>query len=169
VDAASWTLVSNEFAPSQFMEMSDDEKLSAESFVALPSGIAIDVGATTGSSVQAALTYDLIVIDSTRAPSPRVPFLPSLAAQLASASTGPPARAPWRSAGLGAFAPAPGAAPKAALAGRVFSIVSTANLAEQAQAVAVTRFQAGLALAGFIQQHGAAAGSLQAVPQWEAA
>ena len=169
VDAANWTLVSNEFAPSQFMAMSDDEKLSAESFVALPSGIVIDAGATTGGSVQAGLTYDLIVIDSTRAPLPRIPFLPLLASQLASASTGPPARAPWRRAGLGAFAPAPGAAPKAALASRVFSIVSTANLAAQAQAVAATRFEAGLALAGFVQQHGAAPASLQAVPQWESA
>jgi hypothetical protein len=55
------------------------------------------------------------------------------------------------------------------LAGRVFSIVSTINLAAQAQAVAATRFQAGLALAGFVQQHGAAPASLQAVPQWESA
>ncbi len=139
--------------------MSDQEKLSAESFVALPSGIAIDVGATTGNSVQAGLTYDLIVIDSSRTAGPRVPFLPTLATQMASASTGPAARAPWRKVGLGAFAPAAGAAPKAALTERVFSIVSTVNLAQQAQAVASTRYQAGLALDGFLQQHCAAAGS----------
>jgi len=149
--------------------MTDDEKLSAESFVALPSGIVVDVGANTGTSVAAALTYDLIVIDSTRTAGPRVPFLPALAAQLAAANSGPAARAPWRSKGLGEFAPAPGAAPKAALSARVFSIVSTANLAQQAPAVASTRFQAGLALAAFVQQGSAAAGSVQAVPQSEAA
>jgi hypothetical protein len=168
VDASNWTLVTNEFAPSQFTEMSDDEKLSAESFVALPSGIVIDVGATAGNSVQAALTYDLIIIDSTRTPQPRVPFQATLAMQIASAATGPSARAPWRSSGLGAFAPAPGAAPKAALSGRVFSIVSTANLAAQAKAVASTRYAAGLALADFTEQHASAPGSVQAVPQWEA-
>ncbi len=168
VEAANWTLVNNEFAPSQFTEMSDQEKLSAESFVALPSGIAIDVGATTGNSVQAGLTYDLIVIDSSRTAGP-APLLPTLATQMASASTGPAARAPWRKVGLGAFAPAAGAAPKAALTERVFSIVSTVNLAQQAQAVASTRYQAGLALDGFLQQHSAAAGSFQAVPQSEIA
>jgi hypothetical protein len=169
VEAASWTLVNSEFAPSQFTEMTDDEKLSAESFVALPSGIVIDAGATAGTSVAAALTYDLIVIDSTRKAGPRVSFLPTLAAQLAAANSGPAARAPWRSSGLGAFAPAPGVAPKAALSARVFSIVSTANLAQQAPAVASTRYQAGLALAAFVQQNSAAAGSVQAVPQSEAA
>jgi hypothetical protein len=50
----------------------------------------------------------------------------------------------------------------------VFSIVSTANLAAQAKAVASTRYAAGLALADFTEQHASAPGSVQAVPQWEA-
>jgi hypothetical protein len=169
VGASTWTVVTNEFAPAQFTEMSDDEKLSAESFVALASGIAIAAGATTGTSVPAALTYDLIILDSTRAAGSRVPFQGTLSMQMAGASTGPSARAPWRSAGLRAFAPAPGAAQKASLSARVFSIVSTDTLAAQAQAVAATRYQAGLALADFTQQHALQPATVQAVPQWEAA
>jgi len=171
VAATDWTLVTNEFAPAQFSEMSDDQKLSSESFVALPSGIAIDVGANTGNSTPAALTYDLIILDSSRNPGRPVRFLPPRAMQIASASSGPSARAPWRSAGLGAFSPASDAVPKAALSGRTFSLVSTEDLSAQpgAGAVAATRYQAALALADFTRQNAVDPSSVQAVPQWEAA
>jgi hypothetical protein len=170
VDPADWTPVTNEFAPAQCTEMTDDEKLSAESFVALPSGMAIgSTAASVGTSIGAALTYDLIILDSSRQPGPRVPVAPSREMQLASAASGPTARAPLRVMGLGRFAATPGAAPKASLADRKFSIVSTTNLASLAASVASSRYQAALALTDYMAQHAAPPASVQAVPLVEAA
>ena len=169
VDASGWSTVSNEFAPAQFTQMTDDQKLSAESFVSLPSGMTIGASASVGTSVGAALTYDLIILDSTRKAGPRVPFLPTRDLQLSSAATGPAARAPWRAIGLSSFAPVSGAAPKASLRSRSFSIVSTANLTVQAPAVASTRYEASLALAAFTTLHAVDPTSIQTMPQRESA
>ncbi|MGC2305290.1 DUF6603 domain-containing protein [Candidatus Binatus sp.] len=169
VDASGWSTVSNEFAPAQFTQMTDDQKLSAESFVSLPSGMTIGASTSVGTSVGAALTYDLIILDSTRKAGPRVPFLPTRDLQLSSAATGPAARAPWRAIGLSSFAAVSGAAPKASLGSRSFSIVSTANLAVQAPAVASTRYEASLALAAFATLHAVDPTSIQTMPQRESA
>jgi hypothetical protein len=170
VDPSDWSPVTNEFAPAQFSELTDDQKLSAESFVALPSGMAIGGNAASvGTSTSAALTYDLIILDSTRQPGPRVPVVPSREMQVASAVSGPSARAPLRLMGLGRFAAAPGVAPKAFLADRRFSIVSTANLVSLAAGVASSRYQAALALTDYTAQHAAPSASVQAVPLVEAA
>ena len=165
VDGSEWTLVTNEFAPSQFTQMTDDQKLSAESFVALTSGMSIGSGVNTGTSTAAALTYDVIVLDSTRKPGPRIPLQPSRVMQLFSAATGPTARTPWRAAGLTSFTI--GGAPKASLANRSFSIVSTTNLTVQAPAVASTRYEASLALATFATQQAIDPASIQVTPQRE--
>jgi hypothetical protein len=125
--------------------------------------------ASVGTSTSAALTYDLIILDSTRQPGPRVPVMPSREMQLASAASGPAARAPLRLTGLGRFAAAPSAAPKASLADRKFSIVSTTNLASLAVGVANSRYQAALALTDYLVQHAAPPASMQAVPLVEAA
>jgi hypothetical protein len=170
VDPSDWSPATNEFAPAQFSELTDDQKLSAESFVALPSGMAIgSTAASVGTSTGAALTYDLIILDSTRQPGPRVPVMPSREMQVASAASGPTARAPLRLMGLGRFAAAPSAAPKASLADRKFSIVSTINLAGLAAGVANSRYQAALALTDYMAQHAAPPASVQAVPLAEAA
>jgi hypothetical protein len=170
VDPSDWSPVTNEFAPAQFSELTDDQKLSAESFVALSSGMVIgSTAASVGTSTGAALTYDLIILDSTRQPGPRVPVVPSREMQVASAASGPAARAPLRLMGLGRFAAAPSAAPKASLADRKFSIVSTANLASLAAGVANSRYQAALALTDYLVQHAAPPASVQAVPLVEAA
>jgi hypothetical protein len=165
VDASGWSVVTNEFAPAQFTQMTDDQKLSAESFVALPSGMSIGSGVNVGASVGAALTFDQIILDSTRKAGPRIPFLPARGLQLLSAATGPAARTPWRTAGLNTFGAASGAAPKASLGGRSFSIVSTANLSVQAPAVASSRYEASLALAAFAKLHAVDPTSIQTAPQ----
>jgi hypothetical protein len=168
VDPSDWAPATNEFAPAQFSELTDDQKLSAESFVSLHAGAVIaGAAASVGSSVGAALTYQLIVIDSTGKPLPKVLVSGSLAAQLQSAAAGPAARAPLRRQGFGRFAPGAGDAPKAALAPSQYSLVSTANLAPQATGVAATRYQAALALAAYAARHAVGAGQLQAVPALE--
>ena len=170
IDPSDWSSVTSEFAPAQFSEMTDDEKLSSESFVALPSGMAIGgASASVGSSVGAALTYDLIILDSSRRPGPRVPVVPSRAMQMASATSGPAAGAPLRLMGLGRFAALAGAAPKASLGAREFSIVSTANLTVQTAGVASTRYQAATALADYAALHASPRASFVAVLQVEAA
>jgi hypothetical protein len=119
--------------------------------------------ASVGTSVSASLTYDQIILDSTRQAGPRVPYLLPLALQIASASSGPSARAPWRTSGLGTFAAAPGIAPKAALAPAAFAIVSTATLGVAQPAVASTRYTAALALKDYVAQHSIAPQSVEAV------
>jgi hypothetical protein len=164
LDVADWITVTDEFAPAQFSIMTDDEKLSAESFVSLVSGMAIGgSAASVGTSVSASPTYDQIILDSTRQAGPRVPYLLPLALQIASASSGPSARAPWRTSGLGTFAAAPGIAPKAALAPAAFAIVSTATLGVAQPAVASTRYTAAVALKDYVAQHSIAPQSVEAV------
>ena len=164
LDAADWITVTDEFAPAQFSIMTDDEKLSAESFVALVSGVAIGGAATSvGTSVSASLTYDQIILDSTRKAGPRLPFPLPLSQQIASAASGPSARAPWRTSGLARFAVAPGIAPKAALAPAAFAIVSTATLGVAQPAVASTRYTAALALKDYVTKHSVAPQSVEAL------
>jgi hypothetical protein len=164
LDAADWITITDEFAPAQFTTMTDDEKLSAESFVALVSGMAIGgTAASVGTSVSASLTYDQIILDSTRKAGPRLPYPLPLALQIASAASGPSARAPWRTSGLGRFAAAPAIPSKAALAPAAFAIVSTATLGVAQPAVANTRYTAALALKDYVAQHSVAPQSVQAV------
>jgi hypothetical protein len=52
------------FAPAQFLEMSDDEKLASPSFEELPAGVTLGGDAFThGGSVSSVLTYETILID----------------------------------------------------------------------------------------------------------
>ena len=136
VDAANWTLVSAVTSSRrlQFMAMRATTRSSRpnRSGAEACSGIVIDAGATTGSSVQAgAHSTTLIAIDSTRATvtSDSV-SLPLLASQLLASASMPalPARAPWRRAGLGAFCACAGSGPESGV-GRAepSSIVSTAT------------------------------------------
>ena len=56
--------VSDHFAPGQFFEMSDDEKLSRPAFESLRSGVSFGTGGFShGTAVEAALGYDTAVID----------------------------------------------------------------------------------------------------------
>jgi hypothetical protein len=165
VDGADWSPVTNEFAPAQFSNMTDDEKLSVESFVPLVSGFSIGaVAASTGASVGAALNYDLIILDSTRQPGPRSPYFPTRAFQVASGATGPTAQPPWRVVGLGSFAALPGTPPQASLSAPSFVFVSSEDLSAQGSTSATSRYGARLALADYLAQQPSPSAPIQVVP-----
>jgi hypothetical protein len=62
--AVSRSNVEDFFAPAQFFEMSDDEKLARPSFEELPAGVAAsDDAFTHGATIASELTYETILID----------------------------------------------------------------------------------------------------------
>jgi len=70
IDPADIATAKDYFAPAQFFEKSDTEKLSAESYVKYESGFAFGASDTleTGHYVTREVTYELSYIDSQRAP-----------------------------------------------------------------------------------------------------
>ncbi len=63
--------VDGEFAPGLYVELSQEESLSAASFVSMPAGFAIDRPFERGASVDSSLDYELVIIDSAN-PKPTV-------------------------------------------------------------------------------------------------
>lgn len=62
------------FAPAQFFDMPDDEKLSAASFEMMPAGVRISVaGGVFGAPIAADLGFEEIIVDSTAKPEPTPP------------------------------------------------------------------------------------------------
>jgi hypothetical protein len=104
--------VQDQFAPAQFFELSDDEKLAAPSFETMDAGLIFgdtDVSFDASQLVAAPLEYEQIVIDDLAAPpppdpTPRRPSYTLRADQLfAMSKSGAAARAPIRTAGLARF------------------------------------------------------------------
>jgi hypothetical protein len=67
-DALPTTTVKDEFAPAQFFDLSDSQKLSRDSFEQLPSGVTIGASdrVEAGPSVTRIVEYEQIIIDSSR-------------------------------------------------------------------------------------------------------
>jgi hypothetical protein len=103
--------VQDQFAPAQYFELSDDEKLAAPSFETMDAGLIFGdtaVSFDAGQLVAAPLQYEQIVIDDLAAPppdpGPRRPSYTLRADQLfALSNSGAAARAPIRTAGLARF------------------------------------------------------------------
>jgi hypothetical protein len=72
------TPVSEYFAPAQFFDMPDDQKLSGPSFEMMPAGIRIGAGlAAFGGAIAADLGYEEIIVDSSAKPEPVPPAPPT--------------------------------------------------------------------------------------------
>ena len=159
-----------EFAPAQFLDLTDAEKLSLPSFSRFNAGVevgtnAVSLGQTTGRS-QAVLTkiaYDTKIIDSIPAADP-----PDYRLGLAEALTlngGIGRLAP----GLGRYAPAPGTPPRVTLAADQWVVASTADLAHQADITSDgTKLGAHLALQRYLAANPGETGGLQIVLASEA-
>ena len=71
------TPVSEYFAPAQFFDMPDDQKLSGPSFESMAAGVRISGDRITfGAPVGADLSYEEIIVDSTAKPEPPAPAPP---------------------------------------------------------------------------------------------
>jgi hypothetical protein len=158
------------FAPAQFEEMSDADKLSRPGFEQMVGGVAI--GAATiraGSPLVRALDYDTVVIvDGQRQEPPR--YRPTRDLQLEGTLAAASARPPLRATGPAAFAPPPGRPPRLRLVEETFVIASTDALAPRWDlAAAGTRGQVELALRAHLAAHPGDAERLQVVPTFEVA
>jgi hypothetical protein len=130
VPLSAWSGARDDFAPAQFHQLSDAEKLSRPSFEPMDAGVtlgraAIEHGTVMGTEV----VYETIVIDDPwdgqrAAP----PYRPSLTHQLASLEWGAAARSGLRTSGLDKFAPRPGRPPLVDLGDDRFVVVSAEDL-----------------------------------------
>ena len=124
---ASPPTVSDLFAPAQFQDMKDADKLSSPSFLALPAGVTVSSAALTlGTAAPAALTYDQFVLTAT-GPVQVASFNPTQAHVTAVTSRSAVALGGIRNAAQAAFV-VPGAAPILTLANELYTVVSLVTL-----------------------------------------
>ena len=101
----------DQFAPAQYFELSDDEKLAAPSFETMDAGLIFGDEAVSFDASQliaASLQYEQIVIDDLAAPppppkAPKQTYALRADKLLALSRSGAAARAPIRTAGLARF------------------------------------------------------------------
>ena len=159
----SWTATTEEFAPAQFEELSDAQKLSLPSFTRLAAGAEIgadqvDLGQSTRKrSVTTPLAYDTTIIDSPTVHRPGPTYSPTAAAQLAMNG---------RSSGVRPADPAP----RVRLAVDSYVIAGAADLKLRADLAGDgTKRGALRALAHYLDSNPSARGQLQIVRAHEAA
>lgn len=155
----SFTTVAEWFAPAQFEELSDADRLSRAGFEQMVGGISVGAMVTAGSAQSAALSYETVLIQGQQRTVGGA-FHPTRAAQLLATAIGAAARAPLYDP------PAP--PPRVTLEEEVYVIASTLDLAARLDLVPPSsRGVAELALAAFLAAHPAARGALQVVPRYE--
>ncbi len=142
--------VTDLFAPGQYLDLSDDEKLSQPSFEALTSGVTFSGGATqAGAAVDAPLNYTTIVMDPANpVPKPAV-YHPTAAAVKAVASFGASARGRARHTTGEKFKNP--FVDKIGVSDRSWVVASTANLSSKSPALSFT--VAKQALQTYAAQH----------------
>ena len=171
--AASSGTTTEEFAPAQYLDLTDAEKLSLPSFSRFDAGLelgagAVDLGHSSRSrAVLTPIAYDTTIIDSLP-PLPTTPAPPPyrLGLEAALALNGSIGRlAP----GLGRYAPAPGTPPRVTLAADQWVVASTADLGHRADITSDgTKLGAHLALQQYLAGNPGEAGGLQIVLASEA-
>jgi hypothetical protein len=171
--AASLDTTTEEFAPAQFLDLTDAEKLSLPSFSRFDAGVELGIGAVdlghSGRSraVLTPIVYDTTIIDSLPPlPTPPTPPPYRLGLAAALALNGSVGRlAP----GLGRYAPAPGTPPRVALAADQWVVASTTDLGHRADIASDgTKLGAHLALQQYLAANPGEAGGLQIVLASEA-
>ena len=162
-----------EFAPAQFLDLTDAEKLSLPSFSRFDAGVelgvgAVDLGHGSGRSraVLTPIAYDTTIIDSTSALAHASRPAYRLGLDAALALNGSIGRlAP----GLGRYAPAPGTPPRVTLAADQWVVASTADLGHRADITSDgTKLGAHLAIQQYLAASPGEAGGLQIVLASEA-
>ncbi|MCW5801493.1 MAG: hypothetical protein KIT31_03835 [Deltaproteobacteria bacterium] len=161
--AVAFQPVNEWFAPAQFEQMTDADRLSRPGFEHMVGGVTLGGTAATGGSAQsAALTYETILIQGvTRTRG--ADFRPTFAAQLAGVATGGVATAPLR--------PPVVPPPRVVLDEETYVIASTIDLTTRLDLLPggpAPRGAAELALAAFLAANPGQRGNIQVVPRFEA-
>jgi len=166
---SSWEPVTDFFAPAQFEEMTDAEKLSRPSFELMHAGIRFASEALTeGAGVGTTVTYETIIIDSPWESRLAGLYILPLAHQFAFMGRSASAQAPLQTSGFQRFAPDPRAPVQVILAEERFVIASTLDLSVRQDIVLPgTKGATSQALKSYLAAHPAERGQLQVVPVHE--
>lgn len=162
---------SEEFAPAQFLELTDAQKLSLPSFGAFDAGVelagdAIDLGKSSRTrAVITPISYTTTTLDSRTNPVPKSTYTPSMSAVLSlDGSAGSP------QPGLSRYKPAAGTPARVTLAGDLWTIASTSDLTVRADIPCDgSKLNAHHALSQYLAAHPDETGGLQVVLTQEAA
>lgn len=164
-------ITSEEFAPAQFLDLTDAEKLSLPSFSAFDAGVelagdAIDLGQSSRTrAVITPISYITTTLDSRTDPVPRSSYTPSMTAVLALNDS-----AGSRQPGLGRYKPAAGTPARVTLAADQWTIASTSDLTVRTDIPCDgSKLNAHLALSQYLAVHPGEADALQVVLNQEAA
>jgi len=163
-------LVRDKFARAQFQQMSDQDKLSTQSFEPMDGGmrIASDV-ATHGDSNFDDVEYNTIKYEGFGPPEHGLRYRLSAAAQLAYAQCGAVAKAATMNSGTLKYAPPPLSSKLVSMKDDVFVVASMSDLTVQPGVTApVTKGAAMQALTDYLARNPSAAGTLQVVAIHEA-
>lgn len=169
--SAQTTPVWDNFAPGQFEQMSDADKISAPAFESFHSGVTIgDPNASAGTDAIRSVTMQWRYIpDPTKASLlDRFAFLDS-DAFMASVQSGPGARSLVSNTGLATYKE-PGMSSVVSVEDAGFVITSTEDLTVRGDispAAGTTHYQARTALADYVAAHPEEAGALQVMPAYE--
>jgi len=168
--AASKT-TTEEFAPAQFLDLTDAEKLSLPSFSRFDAGVvvgadAVDLGESARTrAVVTPITYITTTIDSRPTHPPKTTYIPTVAAVLGlnSSAAGP-------TPGLSRYRPVPGTPPRVMLASDRWIVAGTSDLAARADISSDgSKLGTHLALQHYLATNPAETGTLQIVLTQEAA
>jgi hypothetical protein len=170
--SAAFSLVTDKFAPAQFEEMSDQDKLSRPSFDDGIAGFSVGAGQLSfGQQFGLDLQYADIYIDDKHSPPPikRI-YTPLGAQQLAWATSNGAARSPLRAAAMGKYAPPAAAAQLVTLMPEQFVVANTTDLTQRSDITGpVSKGEAYRALANHLAANPTEKGQLQVMPLHELA
>lgn len=165
-----YQIVTDFFARAQFEDLSQDERLSRDSFEKMDAGLELtSAELTAGGVLGKELVCEERVLDSRNdsLPPPR-PFRPSLVSQLAALELSATAQAPLRTTGPSKFSLAAGALPQVALGDERFVVASVEALTAREDIASPGRHgEIAQALAAHLATHPEDRGRLQIVPVHE--
>jgi hypothetical protein len=163
-----WTPVEEAFAPAQFEELSDAEKLSLPSFARMDAGVSLaGTALEAGPALGTDLVYETKIVDRPWAGAPAPAYPLPLRNQLVMLAAGAAARAPFRVTGAQKFV-APGPA-RVKLDDEPYVIAGVDDLVTRAGfGLSLSQNDAFSALARHLELHPEDRGTLQVVPRTEA-
>jgi hypothetical protein len=166
-----FSLVTDKFAPAQFEQMSDQDKLSRPSFDDGVAGFAVGDGQLSfGQQFGLDLQYADIYVDDEHEPPLKAKYRPGLAQQIAWAAGSGAAASGLKAAGYGKFAPPPTAPRLVTLGAEQFVVASLISLSQRTDITApVSKGAAYRALAIHLASNPGDEGELDVVPLHELA
>ncbi len=165
-----YTVIEGEFAPGQYRNLSDGDKLSLPSFEPMDAGFTVGGGTVDfGKQYDVNIVYETTIIDRTR-PILALPYQIARDDTLAWAKAGAAAHAPLRTTGLAASMPDPRAPKLVTMPAEQYVIVSTVDLTPRPDiAAAGTKGDTFAALSAHVARNPADQGTLQVIPLYELA